>query len=115
MGISMVSCDKDEEVSNPLVGTWEEIFEYEDESTITTTTFTFNSDGTGVKTVRVDVPGSPGLTQDPLGFSYTYNEETEVFRIKYDKDGTLYTGTASLTGKTLVLRYGDTYYSLKKK
>lgn len=114
---SFTACSEDDgekTASNPLVGTWEEVFRIDSEST-TTTTFTFNSNGTGSKTIRLDVVGSPGLTQDPEYFSYTYNAETEAFRIKFDDDATLYNGTASLTGNTLVLRYGDTYYSLKRK
>lgn len=97
---------------NPLVGTWEESFFNDNLDETIITTFVFNSDGTGVMTVRLD---EAGITQDPQSFSYTYNAETEVFRIRFENDATLYSGTASLTGSTLVLRYADTYYSLIRK
>lgn len=95
-----------------MVGTWEESFFNDNLDETIITTFVFNSDGTGVMTVRLD---EAGITQDPQSFSYTYNAETEVFRIRFENDATLYSGTASLTGSTLVLRYADTYYSLIRK
>lgn len=35
--------------------------------------------------------------------------------LKFENDGTLYSGDVSITGKTLVLRYDGTYYSLTKQ
>lgn len=98
---------------SPIVGTWVEEFD-DGSNLIQVTTFIFRSDGTGTQTTRYESSGS-GFTLDPTEFTYSYNEETETIRLKFDGNGTLYTGTASITGNTLILRYNDTYYSLRKQ
>lgn len=111
---SSCSSDDDEDGgSSAIVGTWVENYDYSDYTVVTT--FTFNSDGSGVRIERAEYTNGQALTFDPLNFTYTYNEESETIRLKFDNDGTLYTGTASITGKTLVLRYNDTYYTLIKQ
>lgn len=112
---SACSDDDDDSGSNgsAIVGTWVERFDYS--SYVGVTTFNFNADGTGVKSYRQEYSDNPGLTQDPVSFYYTYNGETGAITLKFENDGTLYSGTASITGKTLVLKYGGTYYTLSKQ
>lgn len=113
--VGFASCGDDDEGPNPISqikGTWEERYVNSDgQSEITT--FQFNSNGTGVQTIRIE-SGSIGITADPIAFNYTYREDGTI-QLKFDGDGTLYTGTCTITGNTMMLRYGNTYYSLTRK
>lgn len=99
--------------TSPIVGTWVERYNYG--SFITETKFVFGADGKGTMRVREEYPNQPALSQDPVAFSYTYNAETEVIKLKFDGNGTLYTGMATITGNTLMLSYNNTYYSLDRQ
>lgn len=109
--LSSCSDDDDDESGQSIVGTWVEDLTSGTSGIVTT--FTFKSDGSGVMLERVYVDNQALTTE--LKFSYTYNASTGVIRLKFDNDGTLYSGDVSITGKTLVLRYDGTYYSLTKQ
>lgn len=99
--------------TSPIVGTWVERYDYNNR--VVVTTFVFGADGKGTMSVREEYSNRPALNQDPVAFNYTYNAETEVIKLKFDGDGTLYTGMATITGSTLMLSYNSTYYSLTKQ
>ena len=99
--------------TSPIVGTWVERYDYN--TRVVVTTFVFGVDGKGTMSVREEYSNRPALNQDPVAFNYTYNAETEVIKLKFDGDGTLYTGMATITGSTLMLSYNSTYYSLTKQ
>lgn len=107
---SLTACSSDDEDS-PIVGTWKEV--YENEGNVYTTTFVFNADGTGVRTLRQE-QGGIGVTVDPIKLYYTYDPQSTNISLKFDGDDTLYSGTAVITGKTLMLRYNGSYYALIK-
>lgn len=99
--------------TSPIVGTWVERYDYN--TRVVVTTFVFGADGKGTMSVREEYSNRPALNQYPVAFNYTYNAETEVIKLKFDGDGTLYTGMATITGSTLMLSYNSTYYSLTKQ
>lgn len=99
--------------TSPIVGTWVERFDYS--SYVEVTTFVFGADGKGTKRVRKEYTNKPSSTEDPVAFSYTYNTETQVIQLKFANNATLYTGTATITGNTLMLTYSSTYYSLDRQ
>lgn len=118
---SFTACSSDDDdaspaelvATSPIVGTWVERYDYG--SFVSVTTFVFNANGKGSMRVREEYSNQPALNQDPIAFSYTYNSESEIIKLKFDGDGTLYTGMATITGSTLMLSYNGTYYSLTKQ
>lgn len=111
--VGFTSCDDDDEPTSTsqIYGTWEERFSYEEG--VEVTTFEFKKNGSGLKTYRIETASGAGVTADPVSFTYTYTEDGTI-SLKFENDGTLYTGTCSITGSSMMLRYGGTYYALKK-
>lgn len=103
-----------DETPSKIVGTWVERFQ-SSSNTIQVTTFTFTSSGVGQMIERAEYTNGFGISSDPINFRYTYNEGTEVIRMTFDGDATLYNGTATITGNTLMLSIKGTYYSLSKQ
>lgn len=111
--VGFTSCDDDDEPTSTsqIYGTWEERFSYE--GGVEVTTFEFKKNGSGLRTYRIETASGSGVTADPVSFTYTYTEDGTI-SLKFENDGTLYTGTCSITGSSMMLRYGGTYYALKK-
>lgn len=121
---TFISCSNDDddedstivtpETTSKIVGTWIERYESNSDM-IEVTTFIFTTSGTGQMIYRIEDSKGVGVSADPNNFQYTYNEETEEIRLKFDGDPTLYNGKATITGTTLMLSFGGTYYSLSKQ
>lgn len=104
--------------TSPIVGTWVEHDEYS--AYVLVTKFVFGADGKGSRTIRWEYKnGSSPESRDPEHFNYTYNSETQVINIKYEKSSGMLRGEASITGNTLILifPYDDSYitYNLVKQ
>lgn len=115
--VAFVSCSDDddddsENSSKNIVGTWVENYQYSSSETLITT-FTFKANGSGTMTERLEYSDGSGLTSDPVSFSYAY-DGTSTIQLKFADNNTLYTGTATITGNTLILTFGGTYYTLIK-
>ncbi|MCM1313187.1 MAG: hypothetical protein NC206_09060 [Bacteroides sp.] len=112
--VNLTSCsdDDDDEPSNPLIGTWVERYQPSASTGYVVTTFKFEKDGTGVQTTRIE-SSSSGFTLDPVSFLYSYKDGD--ISIKFEDDVMLYSGTAKITGSVMILKYGNTYYTLTKQ
>lgn len=98
---------------SPIVGTWMERFD--NGSYIEVNTFTFKETGKGSWVYREEDYKGQGVSADPRNFSYVYKEDDGIIRMTFENDATLYSGTADITGNTLILRIADTYFSLTRR
>lgn len=122
--LTLASCDDpdpdpvivpipDPEPVSPIVGTWVERFD--NGSYIEVNTFTFKETGKGSWVYREEDYKGQGVSADPRNFSYVYKEDDGIIRMTFENDATLYSGTADITGNTLILRIADTYFSLTRR
>ena len=100
-------------VVSPIVGTWEERFDHG--TYIEVNIFYFYESGKGKHVYREEDYKGFGISEDPRTFSYVFKESDSKISLKFDDSGTLFNGTADITGNTLILQIADTYYSCTRK
>lgn len=106
--VTLISCNKDddENVVNPLIGTWENTVTYTEENLIMKQVVTFNTNNTGLWTVTGTFQGGTPMIETN---NFTWNSNGNKLTIIIDNETEAEVGTYTISGNKLSMTfYGET-------